>query len=178
MRRKLTMVADFIWKGGSLTGSTTIQTIMAWSSGSRHSLSSLAGKNKATAPIKLSPANFPTFTGEISEQEHYKTKAEVQIRQTAFKFLLTYDAHNQEEKEHDEELFNVFKNLFHGEKAYNIITLLLKDASEIDLPPSGHRVLTNFLTWCNSGGHKSTLIKNLKNDLKNLKLDGDDINGF
>eukprot|EP00957_Ditylum_brightwellii_P019832 1496387-Ditylum_brightwellii.AAC.1 len=33
MRRKLTMVADFIWKGGSLTRSTTIQTIMTWSGG-------------------------------------------------------------------------------------------------------------------------------------------------
>eukprot|EP00957_Ditylum_brightwellii_P087806 6687064-Ditylum_brightwellii.AAC.1 len=31
MKRKLTMVADFIQKGGSLMGSTTIQTIKTWS---------------------------------------------------------------------------------------------------------------------------------------------------
>eukprot|EP00957_Ditylum_brightwellii_P143406 10925031-Ditylum_brightwellii.AAC.1 len=108
---------------------------------------------------------------------HYKTKVEVQIGQTAFKFLLTRDAHNQEEKERDEELFNVFKKI-HGGKAYTMITLLLKDANGNDLPPSRHRVWTNFLTWCNSGGHKNTLIKNLKNDLKHLKLDGDDIDSF
>eukprot|EP00957_Ditylum_brightwellii_P163906 12478410-Ditylum_brightwellii.AAC.1 len=64
MRRQLTMVMDFIGKGGSLTGSTTIQTIMTWFGGGRNSLSLSAGKNKATAPIKLSPANFPTFSEE------------------------------------------------------------------------------------------------------------------
>eukprot|EP00957_Ditylum_brightwellii_P100398 7652499-Ditylum_brightwellii.AAC.2 len=36
-------------------------------------------KMKATAPIKLSPYNFPTFSGEMADQEHYKTKADVQI---------------------------------------------------------------------------------------------------
>eukprot|EP00957_Ditylum_brightwellii_P145750 11098625-Ditylum_brightwellii.AAC.1 len=112
---------------------------MTWSGSCRNSLSLSVGKNKAIVSIKLSPANFPAFSGEISEHEHYKTKVEAQIRQTSFKFLLARDACNQKEKKHDEELFNIFKNSFHGGKAYNIITLLLKDASRIDLPPSGRR---------------------------------------
>eukprot|EP00957_Ditylum_brightwellii_P107300 8187370-Ditylum_brightwellii.AAC.1 len=71
---------------------------------------------KQHAPIRLSPADFPFFTGEIEEQESYKAKDEAQIGQTAFKFLLTQDAANQEEKERDKELS---KSSFHGEKAYN-----------------------------------------------------------
>eukprot|EP00957_Ditylum_brightwellii_P188065 14317842-Ditylum_brightwellii.AAC.1 len=111
MRRKLTMVTDFIQKRGSLAGSTTIQMIMTWSRGDRSSSSSSTGKAKAKALIQFSPADFPTFSGEIADQEHYKTKAEAQIRQTVFKFLLTLDAQDQEEKERDEKLFNIFKKI-------------------------------------------------------------------
>eukprot|EP00957_Ditylum_brightwellii_P129713 9894932-Ditylum_brightwellii.AAC.1 len=120
MRRKLTMVADFIWRGGLLTTMSTIQTIMTWLGCGKSYLSSSAGETKATAPIKLSPSNFPAFSGEIAQQED------------------------------------------HGNNN----------------PPSGCKVWTNFLAWCNSVGHNNNLIKNLKDDLKNLKLDGDSIYGF
>eukprot|EP00957_Ditylum_brightwellii_P090081 6860318-Ditylum_brightwellii.AAC.1 len=81
---------------------------MAWNKASQSTSSS---KNpKETVPIKLSPADFPSFAGEIEEQESYKTKAEAQIRQTAFKFLLTWYRMNQDERERDEQLFNIFKN--------------------------------------------------------------------
>eukprot|EP00957_Ditylum_brightwellii_P001357 106547-Ditylum_brightwellii.AAC.1 len=165
MRKKLNIVAGFIWRGCLLTVTTTIQTILAWLESSKSSLNSSAGKPKVTALIKLSPSNFPTFLGEILDQEHYKTKAEAQI--------------DQEEKEHDEELFNILKNSFHGGNPYNVITSSLQDEHGDNIPPStGCKVWTNFLTWCNSGVCENTPIKNLKNDLKNLKLDGDSIDGL
>eukprot|EP00957_Ditylum_brightwellii_P145696 11094005-Ditylum_brightwellii.AAC.1 len=69
--------------------------------------------SKASASTKPSPADFLTFSGEIEDQDNYKTKVEAQIGQTVFKFLLSQDAVNQDEKERDEELFNKFKNSFH-----------------------------------------------------------------
>eukprot|EP00957_Ditylum_brightwellii_P028295 2137554-Ditylum_brightwellii.AAC.1 len=77
---------------------------MAWGGSSRLANSSV----KSAALIKLSPSNFPTFLGTIEDQEEFQTKAE-------------------EEKEQDKELYNVFKNLFHKGKAYNMVTSYLKD---------------------------------------------------
>eukprot|EP00957_Ditylum_brightwellii_P099369 7569148-Ditylum_brightwellii.AAC.1 len=59
------------------------------------------------APIKLSLANFPNFSGDIKGQENYKTKMETS---------------------------------FHGGKAYNIITQLLKDIQGTALRPYGRRL--------------------------------------
>eukprot|EP00957_Ditylum_brightwellii_P151881 11566093-Ditylum_brightwellii.AAC.1 len=137
------MVATFLRKGGTLSSSTTMSEVMQWNGGTQSTPGTTTVKQHA--PIRLSPADFPSFTGEIDEQESYKMKAEAQIGQTAFKFLLTRDATNQEEKERDEELFNVFKNSFHGGKAS------LKDDQGNTLPPSGRRVWQDFEKWCNSG---------------------------
>eukprot|EP00957_Ditylum_brightwellii_P076034 5779496-Ditylum_brightwellii.AAC.1 len=95
-----------------------------------------------------------------------------------FKFLLTHNVANQEEKEQDKELFNVFKNSFHGREAYNIITQLLKDDQGKTLPTSGQKVWQDFEKWCNSRGRKHTLIKSTKSKLDALKLDGDNVNDF
>eukprot|EP00957_Ditylum_brightwellii_P046030 3492147-Ditylum_brightwellii.AAC.1 len=73
----------------------------------------LSATSKTAAPIKLSPADFQTFSGEIKDQDNHRMKAEAQIGQIAFKFLLSQDAANQDKKECDKELFNIFKNSFH-----------------------------------------------------------------
>eukprot|EP00957_Ditylum_brightwellii_P010469 793047-Ditylum_brightwellii.AAC.1 len=101
------------------------------------------------------------------------TKQKAQIGQMAFKFLLTHDAANQEEKEQDKELFNIFKNSFHWGKAYNAITQSLKDDQGSTLPPLGQKVWQDFEKWCNSRGRKHTLIKTTKSELDALKLDRD-----
>eukprot|EP00957_Ditylum_brightwellii_P061986 4704053-Ditylum_brightwellii.AAC.1 len=49
-------------------------------------------------PTKLSLSDFPSFSGEIEDQEKYETKMEAQIRQTSFKFLLTQDPVELEEE--------------------------------------------------------------------------------
>eukprot|EP00957_Ditylum_brightwellii_P074172 5636095-Ditylum_brightwellii.AAC.1 len=96
----------------------------------------------------------------------------------AFKFLLTRDASNQEEKERDKELLNVFKNSFHGGKSYNVITQSLKDYQGNTLPLSGQKVWQDFEMWCDSRGRKHTLIKTTKSELDALKLNGDKVDGF
>ena len=63
-------------------------------------------------------------------------------------------------------------------KAYYLISISLTDANGNKLNPSGRRVWTQFLTWMNSGERKNTILNNIKRDLKALKLDGDDIDGF
>eukprot|EP00957_Ditylum_brightwellii_P164775 12545702-Ditylum_brightwellii.AAC.1 len=78
---------------------------------------------------------------------------------------------NQDEKERDEELFNAFKKSFHGGKAYNAITQLLKDEHGNTLQPSERKVWQDLKKWCNSGGRKNTLIKTTKSKLDALKLD-------
>eukprot|EP00957_Ditylum_brightwellii_P189184 14400576-Ditylum_brightwellii.AAC.1 len=45
------------------------------------------------------------------------------------------------------------------------------DKNDNDIPPSGCQ-------WCNSGGHKNTLIKNLEKEVNMLKLDGDEVDGL
>eukprot|EP00957_Ditylum_brightwellii_P181847 13853257-Ditylum_brightwellii.AAC.2 len=155
VRRKLFMLAEFLKKGGNMTSATTINDIVTW-------------REILPAPV----------CGVIEDQENFKTKAEVQIGQTAFKFLLSRDVVNTEDKERDEELFNIFKHSFHGGKSYNVITQSSKGVSGNALLPSGQHVWKNFKQWCNSGGQKNTLIKNTKEELKGLKLDGDYIDGF
>eukprot|EP00957_Ditylum_brightwellii_P049483 3753445-Ditylum_brightwellii.AAC.1 len=58
------------------------------------------------------------FLRTIEDQENFQAKAEAHIGQIAFKFLLAHDANGK--KEQDKELYNVFKNSFHGGKAYNV----------------------------------------------------------
>eukprot|EP00957_Ditylum_brightwellii_P041673 3156131-Ditylum_brightwellii.AAC.1 len=82
MRRKLSMVATFLRKGGILSSTTTMNEVMQWNGGTQSAPGTTTVKQHA--PIQLSPADFPSFTGEIDEQESYKTKAEAQIGQTAF----------------------------------------------------------------------------------------------
>eukprot|EP00957_Ditylum_brightwellii_P139005 10595039-Ditylum_brightwellii.AAC.1 len=170
------MVATFLRKGGTLFSTTTMSSVMLWNGGTQSASGTTTVKQHA--PIQLSPADFPSFTGEIEEQESYKTKGEAQIRQTAFKFLLTRDAANQEEKERDKELFNVFKNSLHGGKAYNVITHSLKDDQGNTLPLSGWKAWQDFEKCCNSGGRKHTLIKTTKRELDALKLDRVKVDGF
>eukprot|EP00957_Ditylum_brightwellii_P102148 7786894-Ditylum_brightwellii.AAC.1 len=61
-----------------------MSSVMLWNGGTQFTSGTTTMKQHA--PIQLSPVNFPSFTGEIEEQEGYKTKAEAQTRQTAFKF--------------------------------------------------------------------------------------------
>eukprot|EP00957_Ditylum_brightwellii_P210198 15364664-Ditylum_brightwellii.AAC.1 len=162
-RRKSCSVATFIKKGGNLNSCTTMSGVILIDM--RHgvvpSLPPPPPSTKSTAPIWLSPADFLSFSGEIEDQENYRTKAEAQIGQTAFKFLLFRDA-----------------NSFHGDKAYNVITKSLKDEHNNTVDPSGRRVWLNFLEWCNSGGRKNTLLKNDRKEMNDLKLDGDGTDGF
>eukprot|EP00957_Ditylum_brightwellii_P163781 12468945-Ditylum_brightwellii.AAC.1 len=68
------MVASFPRKRGTLSSTTTINTVMLWNRGNQPTSGTTT--LKATVPIQLLPADFPSFTGEIEEQESYKTKAE------------------------------------------------------------------------------------------------------
>eukprot|EP00957_Ditylum_brightwellii_P049885 3781775-Ditylum_brightwellii.AAC.1 len=96
---------EFLRKGGNLNSSITMNNITLWSRGNT-GVTTTAPTTKATTPIRLLPADFPIFSGEIEDQETYKTKAGAQIGQMAFKFLLTRDPISPEEKERDKELFN------------------------------------------------------------------------
>lgn len=171
--------------GGSITVTSTMRDVtQAIANKGSGSLSTpapttvTANATLTSAPIKLSPNDFPKFSGELDDQEMFKSKAEAQIGQTAFKFLLTRDAVSPDELERDEELFNVFKTSFLEGKAFHLISRSLTDADGTSLPPSGRRVWQQFLLWCNSGGRKNTVLKNIKRELKDLKLDGDVIDGF
>ena len=82
------------------------------------------------------------------------------------------------EIERVEELFNVFKNSFHGGTAYYMIGSALKDTQGNPVAPSVHRLWQDFLAWCNSGGRKDALISKLKVGIKELVLDGDHINAL
>ena len=182
-RRKLWALIQFVKAGGTPTASTIMAELHAAVSSpslgtSITSASASRTQSSAPAPIRLSSSDFPKFSGDINDQEKYKTKAEAQIGQTAFKFLLSRDATTAEERERDEELFNVFKESFIDGTAYHLVQRSLTDAAGNALPPSGRRLWTQFITWCNSGGRKNTVTKNVKRELKELKLDGDSVDGF
>eukprot|EP00957_Ditylum_brightwellii_P143294 10917349-Ditylum_brightwellii.AAC.1 len=136
VRKKLSMVINFLRREGQFCSTTTMSDVVA---------------------LKSNPRI---------------------IGQAAFKFLLLFDATDQEEKEQDEELFNVFKNSFVDGKAYKVITqsLVSDKGNTVDL--SGKRVWKHFLQWCNSGGRKNTLIKNAKDKIRSLKLNREDADGF
>ena len=133
-----------------------------------------------SAPIKLSPSDIPEFSGEIEDQETYRTKIEAMVGQTTFKFLLSRPPTNEVERERDEELFNVFKASFLEGTAYHLVTSSLLDPAVpgATLQPSGNRLWQIFLKWCNSGGRKDSLVKRLKDDLRELRLDGSAIDGL
>eukprot|EP00957_Ditylum_brightwellii_P058169 4411359-Ditylum_brightwellii.AAC.1 len=145
-----------------------MNAVMLWTGSSPSTLSTTAPK--ATALIRLLPADFPSFNGDIEEQESYKTKAEAQFGQTVFKFLLTQDAAIHDEKEREKKLFNVFKNLFHGEKAYSIINQSLKDEHGNVLPQSRWKVWQDFEKWCNLGGRKKYPHQNHKEQTRCSKI--------
>ena len=98
--------------------------------------------------------------------------------QTTFKFILNRDSTTTEEKENDEELFNVFKASFYNGTAYHLITSSLTNDDGTENRPSGRRVWESFKTWCNSCGRKDALRKKLEDELEDLKLDGDVVDGF
>ncbi len=136
------------------------------------------GQYVPTAPIKLSTSDIPSFSGDIQDQDTYKTRIEAIVGQTTFKHLLSRGPNSVDEIERDEELFNVFKNSFHGGTAYRLIGSALKHSQGNPVAPSVHRLWQEFLAWCNSGGRKDSLMSKLKADTKELALDGDHINGF
>ena len=179
-RRRLFQVSIYLRKGGRITATTTMRNILefAHSSVTSDRASGTAVKSGGTSPIKLSPNDVPEFSGDIKDQEKYRTQIEAMVGQTAFKFLLNRDAETPEEKERDEELYNVFKASFHDGTAYHLIGSSLIDADGEEIQPSGRRVWENFLKWCNSGGRKDTLRKKLEEELEDLKLDGDTVDGF
>ena len=161
-RKKLAKIADFVREGGVLSSRTTINDILTFR---RMSNSASTSQAIIPSPIKLSPKDFPKFTGKISDQSSYKTRVEALIGQTAFKFLLTKDAETPDEKERDEELYNVFKNSFLDGTVYHVVARSLRDDDGNNLVPSGRRVWKRFLLWCNSGGRKHTLIMSIRKDL-------------
>lgn len=177
--KKLCTIAEYLKKGGTMNSTTTMTNIMVYLN--LHQAANTTSSNSSTtsyAPIRLSPSDFPKFTGDIEDQELYKAQAESVLGQTAFKFLLTRDAKSPQEKERDEELYNLFKGSFLGGKAYHLISESLKDANGNTIAPSGRTVWKNFLSWCNSGGRQQTLINSTKKSLKALKLDGVEMDGF
>ena len=179
-RRRLQTMARFLRNGGKLDASTTMETMIAQANvhASAPTTTPLVSTPSTTHPIKLSPSDIPAFTGDIGDQEKYKTTIEAMVGQTAFKFLLSRDATTSVEEERDEELFNVFKASFLEGTAYHLITSLLEDEDGHTLKPSGRRVWLKFKTWCNSGGRKDTLRSRLKADIEALRLDGDTTDGF
>jgi len=84
------------------------------------------------------------------------------VGQTTFKHLLSRGPNSEDDKERDEELFNVFKNSFHGGTPYHLIGLALKDSQGNPVAPSGHRLSQDILAWCNFGDLKDALISKLK----------------
>ena len=102
-RQKLWALVQFIKAGGVPTASTTMAELHAAVSPSHHGTSSTSisaprAPSPAPAPIRLSSSDFPKFLGDINDQEKYKTKAEAQIGQTTFKFLLSRNATTSDEK--------------------------------------------------------------------------------
>eukprot|EP00957_Ditylum_brightwellii_P155796 11860697-Ditylum_brightwellii.AAC.1 len=81
-QRKLSMIANLLKQGGVVNSSTIMNGIVTC--GGIVSGTTDISTLKATAPIKLSPADFPSFSGEIKDQEDCKTEAEAQIGQTNF----------------------------------------------------------------------------------------------
>ena len=172
-RKRLAAIVKYLRFGNTIDPNTLMSDIITGSYGTNTSAATGAGGNQAphvstSAPIKLSPSDIPNFTGEIEEQDSYKTKIEAIVGQTTFKHLLSRAPTTATERERDEELFNVFKNSFFGGTAYHLIGTALKDAQGNAVQPSGHRLWQNFLAWCNSGGRKDALISKLKSDLKAL----------
>ena len=176
-RRKLWALVQFLRAGGTLTPSTSVAEMheLVANPTPRRLPSTSTPASRASspapapAPIRLSSADFPTFSGDIDDQEKYITKAEAKIGQTAFRFLLSRDATTDDEKERDEELFNVFKESFVDGTAYHLISRSLQDPAGNPLPPSGRRFWTQFHTWCNSGGRKNTVIKKCEKGVKGIE---------
>eukprot|EP00957_Ditylum_brightwellii_P107473 8200526-Ditylum_brightwellii.AAC.1 len=88
VRRKLFSIAETVRKWNNLTPTMIMSNVLSLDGTPSKSTGSLTGATKSMSPICLSPTNFPVFFGEIEDQENYKTKAEAQIGQTAFKFFL------------------------------------------------------------------------------------------
>lgn len=180
--KTLRVTVKYLRAGGLLTNTTTINDMMksAFATPTTTATGNTSSTSTYSAPIKLSPTDFLEFSGEIQDQDRYRMQIESIVGQTAFKFLLSRAPQNQEEKERDEELFNVFKRSFMDGTAYHLV-----DASRTDpqnptgaqLAASGHKLWQDFLAWCNSGGRKDALIKKIKDDLKALRLDGDLVGG-
>eukprot|EP00957_Ditylum_brightwellii_P189601 14432512-Ditylum_brightwellii.AAC.1 len=74
-RRTLFAIMDFLRKEGRLDSTITMQEIMAWD-GNRGSTNTTS---KSTALIKLSPSDFPKFSGALEDQEEFQAKAEAHI---------------------------------------------------------------------------------------------------
>ena len=115
-RKRLAAIVKYLRLGNTIDANTLMSDIITGSYGTNTSVTTGAGGNQAphvstSAPIKLSPSDIPNFTGEIEEQDSYKTKIEQAIvGQTTFKHLLSRALTTATEKERDEELFNVFNN--------------------------------------------------------------------
>ena len=179
-RKKLLVLIRFLRSGGHVTAATTMDEVSEVLRVVPRPTSGTPTATSMSAPIRLSPSDIPQFSGEIEDQESYQTKIEAMVGQTTFKFLLSRAPTNEVERERDEELFNVFKASFLEGTAYHLVTSSLLDPETpgATLLPSGHRLWQRFLTWCNSGGRKDSLVKRLKDDLRELRLDGKSIDGL
>ena len=91
VRKKLSMLIQFLRKSGNLTAATTkdevSEVLRAAPTSTTPSL--ITSHSSVSAPIQLSPSDIPEFLGEIEDQETYHTKIEAMVSQTTFKFLLT-----------------------------------------------------------------------------------------
>ena len=133
VRKRLGVIVSYLKAGNEIPATMLMIDINPSTSSS----SAQSSHPPASSPIKLSHNDIPLFSGDIEDQECYRTKIEAMVGQTAFKFLLTRDPSNSAEKEKDEELFNVFKASFHDGTAYHLITSALIDGAGNDIAPSG-----------------------------------------
>ena len=164
-RKKLSKITEFIRGGGTLSPRSTMNEILTF-----RPMSNSVPSSQAIIPslIKLSPKEIPKFSGKISDQSSYKTRVEALIG----------DAETPDEKKRDEELCNFFKNSILDGTAYHVVARSLRNDDGNELVPSGRRVWKRFQLWYFSGGRKNILIMTIRKDLKDLKLNGDSIDGF
>ena len=83
-RKKLSVLIRFLRNGGNLTAATTMNEVseVLRVAPTSTTASSITSHSSASAPIKLSPSDIPEFSGEIEDQETYRTKIEAMVGQT------------------------------------------------------------------------------------------------
>ena len=157
-----------------MTPTSTYQSIVTWKPGVVTTTNPIITQpNPHQSNIVLNIKDFLKFSGDIKDQETYKTKVEAILGTTSYGYLLERNAASADERIQDKELYNVLNLSFLDGKAYSVISDSLKDSNGNTLPESGHTAWTKFQTWCQLGGKQQTIIDNIWDEIDDLKLDGD-----